>query len=503
MGSTGMVCLTLEGEPGIGKTRLLLAIEQLAQAHGSAALAVTADEEIRGPFLVARGIFTSPVAVETAKDSPAEIALRRVCDALSSVDDPSLDSLAPDQKLVRVFDLAAVALRTLTAQRPLAILVDDLQWADEDSIRPIRYAVRTLGSSPIVLVLASRSDEIAFVNEAVTLLADTERMGLLRRLKIGRFTQLESTEFLRQVLGGDINLPSAAAMHAQAEGVPFILAEQVSAYRDAGMIQQIDGAWTLARNAEKLLPSAVRTVIQRRTAHLPEETKTTLAEAAILGRTFSLRDVHDAKARLDGMTLDSQKLTEALAPAVAAGLLIQHPQDSAADYSFYHDRLREYAADTLLQARRRSIHRAIVQMLMAGGEPTPESLPLIAYHALAAERSDLCAEVSVAAARSALEAHAPEEVLRLCEQAQTGRHRLTGPHGPAPAARRRTDHAEAPRTAAPIPRATLGPRGSHRDIRGHGHAPARGAVRKNRCIVEGRRHSSRTPRKAGIADAPH
>src|SRR5690606_25210781 len=156
--------------------------------------------------------------------------------------------------------LAAMALHALAAKRPLALLVDDLQWADEDSLRLLRYLVRTGAASPILLVLATRPDETASVHEAVTLLADLDRLGILERLRLSRFSQLESTELLQQVLGGQVNLQTAAVMHAQSEGVPFILAEQANAYREAGLVQQIDGVWTLARNAQRLLPSAVRTL---------------------------------------------------------------------------------------------------------------------------------------------------------------------------------------------------------------------------------------------------
>src|SRR5262249_6827869 len=160
----------------------------------------------------------------------------------------------------------------------------DLHWADEDSLRLLRYVVRADAASHIFLGLAMRGDEIAFAGEAVTLLADMERMGILRRLKVGRFSQVESRELLQQVLGGPVDPAGAATMHAQAEGVPFILAEQAHTYRESGLIQQIDGVWTLAPHANRLLPSAVKTLIQRRTAHLPDETKACLAEAAILGR---------------------------------------------------------------------------------------------------------------------------------------------------------------------------------------------------------------------------
>ncbi len=58
--SSRLAAVTLEGEPGIGKTRLLLAAAELASAAGFACVAITADEEIRGPFLVARSLFASP-----------------------------------------------------------------------------------------------------------------------------------------------------------------------------------------------------------------------------------------------------------------------------------------------------------------------------------------------------------------------------------------------------------------------------------------------------------
>ena len=414
----GLTCLAIEGEPGIGKTRLVVSIEELSRQDGFAAVAVTADEEIRGPFLLARSIFGSLDMVDVIASAAAKHAIQRVVEALSDMDDPSLQSLAPDRKLLRVFDLAAVALRAIAAGQPVAVLIDDVQWADEDSLRMLRYIIRTNPQGHILIVLASRADEIAFVNEAVTLLADVDRMGFLRRIKLRRFTQLESTEFLQQVLGGRINLSSAAVMHAQAEGVPFILAEQAQTYRDAGLIQQIDGTWTLGRNAERLLPSAVHPLIQRRAARLPEATRVCLAEAAVLGRSFSLRDLRDMKVRLGDEVRETQPLAEALAPAVAAGLLNQDASASAADYRFTHDRVREYAAATLTSVRRRALHDAVVQLLTADSGSRPESWPLVAQHALAAGRNELAARASIEAARIALHANAPEEVLRLVSLAQ-------------------------------------------------------------------------------------
>ncbi len=214
----GLAAVTLEGEPGIGKTRLLLAATQMAADRGFISVAVSADETLRGPFLLMRSILSSPGATEAAEGTDAEPVLRRALQALSGRGDASLETLPADQKLLRQFDLTALALRALALIRPVALFADDIQWADEDSLRALRYAVRTDAASPIFLLLAMRPEETAVLTEAVNLIADMERIGLIRRLRLDRFTPAETAAFLRQHLGGPVDVNGAATIHAQAEG---------------------------------------------------------------------------------------------------------------------------------------------------------------------------------------------------------------------------------------------------------------------------------------------
>ena len=425
-----LTALTVEGEPGIGKTRLLLAAREIAMTRGFLTIAVGADEELRGPFLLARSILGSPEVSEAVSGSASEQAILAAGAALGGRDDPAFAGMSSDQRLLRSFDLATMAVRALTAGQPLALLIDDMQWADEDSLRLLRYVIRTEGASPIFLMFSIRPEELATLTEAVTLIADMERMRVIRRLKLARFSVVETSEFLRQVLGGQVDPTTASTIHGQAEGVPFIVEEIARAYREAGMLAQGGGdTWALGRNAERLAPSAVRTLIQRRAAHLPVESKTALAEAALMGRNFSLKDLREVRLRIGegGSDGDAVALGDLMAPAVAAGLLVQQPEDSPADYSFPHEQVREFAADTLAPARRREIHGAIVQLLLTG-EPAPETLPLLAHHARAAGDAQVCVRFSIDAAAAALAAHAPEEVLRVVEialpQAATPQERL-------------------------------------------------------------------------------
>ena len=452
--SAHLAAVTLEGEPGIGKTRLLLAAAALASASGFTCVAITADEEIRGPFLVARSLFASSSVQTTAAGTPAEAAVRRVVEAISGRDEPGFEMLSPDAKLLRAFDLAGVAISTLAGMRPLALLIDDVQWADDDTLRLLRYVVRSDADRPIFLFLTIRPDEFASVTEAVNFVADMERMGLVRRLRPGRFGAVETAELLKRVLGGPVEATSAAAMHVQSEGVPFIVEELARTHREAGTLQQVDGEWRLGRNAARLVPSAVRTLIDRRAARLPAGTRAALGDAAILGRSFSLRDLRAIRERIGVGELaggsathddDGDSLADDLGPAVRAGLLLPQAQGEPADYTFTHEQVRQFAASQLSAARRRQVHAAVIDLLLDGGDPAPAGLPMLAQHALAAGDTARAGRFSIDAATAALGSNAPEEALRLVEQAlpvvssPTDRRTLLATRDDAFAALRRTD----------------------------------------------------------------
>ncbi|MBI3745477.1 MAG: AAA family ATPase [Chloroflexi bacterium] len=438
-----LAAVTLEGEPGIGKTRLLLAAAEQASASGFTGIAITADEEIRGPFLVARSLFAAAAIRDTAAGTPAEAAVARVVEAISGRDERGFETLTPDAKLLRAFDLAGIAVAALAEVRPLAILIDDVQWADDDTLRLLRYMVRSDADRPIFLFLTIRPDEFATVTEAVNFVADMERMGLVRRLRPGRFSSVETAELLKRVLGGPCDPVSAAAMHVQSEGVPFIVEELARTHREAGTLQQVDGEWRLGRNAARLVPSAVRTLIDRRAARFPARTRAVLGDAAILGRSFSLRDLRAIRARIGegdvgptaaapagpagpgvagegaptGLDDGVDQLAVDLAPAVRAGLLLSQAHGEPADYTFTHEQVRQFAAGQLSAARRRQVHAAVVDLLLEGGDPAPAGLPMLAQHALAAGDTGRAARFSIDAATAALASNAPEEALRLVEQA--------------------------------------------------------------------------------------
>src|SRR5207244_12539548 len=105
---------------------------------------------------------------------------------------------------------------------------------------------------------------------------------------------------------------------------------------------------------------------------------------------FSLKDLQAVRTELGDPSVEADQLAEALAPAVTAGLLNQHQAGAPADYSFTHEQVRQFALESLSPPRRRAIHSAGVRRPTATGEPSVESLPLLAHHAAMAGDTERC-----------------------------------------------------------------------------------------------------------------
>jgi DNA-binding CsgD family transcriptional regulator/tetratricopeptide (TPR) repeat protein len=300
------------------------------------------------------------------------------------------------------------------------LLFDDIQWADDDSLKLIRYLVRTSSLDPIFLMLSSRPEPGASVTPGTTLLADLERMRLVRRLRLERFNRMQTQELLRQLLGGPVSPETAAALHERGEGVPFFMVEFTQAFREAGLLQEVGGSWKISMGARSPVPASVQILIERRLAQLSASSRAVLADAAILGRRFRVADLAHVEAAVEeGAARPGPAALESLlAPALRLNLLSELSEGAAYDYEFTHDEVRSALTAAETRQRRRTVHAAIVEMLAASTEGTAPNLSALAHHSLEAGNHEQGIRFSIEAARAALQAHAPEEAIRAIDAAR-------------------------------------------------------------------------------------
>jgi class 3 adenylate cyclase/tetratricopeptide (TPR) repeat protein len=416
-GGSGLRAVVLEGEAGIGKTRLLEAAIDVGVNAGTPffPLQVSADEELRGPFLLFRSLLSSPRVAAMAREVMALEPLDRARDAISGGAGGQGSGLSPQEQMLRIFDEVASAIAAISRERPVALLFDDLQWADEDSIQLIRYLVRTLPTAPIFLLITIRPYAGSSTG-AGKLIADLDRMRVTQVLRLDRLSRPETAELIQTILGSPVDDQTLHSLHARSEGVPFFIEELVRAYREADALQLMDGTWTMTRLSGSAVPSSVQSLIERRLAQLSDECRGLLADAGALGRRFRLADLAPVLAKIrHEEERPAWELAEDLDMAVRYGLLVEEADSADYDFSFSHDQIRASLLDGLPRRRQQAIHAAIAEMLEArGGEA---ELPMLAYHWMKAGDMSKAVANTLAAARSALAVSAPEESIRLIDGA--------------------------------------------------------------------------------------
>ena len=413
--SAGLRAVVLEGEAGIGKTRILDAAADLAVSTETSfwVLEVSADEELRGPFLLFRSLLSSPRTTAIAQQARALEQLDRAQEAVSGRA-PRTEGLSPQEQMLRTFDEVASACLALSRERPLALLFDDLQWADDDSIQLIRYLVRTLGSGPVFLLVSLRPYSDSASGAAGKLIADLDRMRTTQVLRLQRLSRSQTGELIQSLLGAPVDEAVVASFHARSEGVPFFIEEFARAYREAEALQLMDGKWTMTRLSGPAVPSSIQSLIERRLAQLSEEDRSLLSEAGVLGRRFILADLAPVLARVHDVTPKPEwQLGEDLQRAVDLGLIVEEPEESRYDFSFSHDQIRTSLVGSISKQKKRSIHAAIVDWLAKEGGR--ENLSMLAYHALEAGDEPAAVATALEAARAALAVSAPEEAVRLID----------------------------------------------------------------------------------------
>ncbi|HSJ71437.1 MAG TPA: AAA family ATPase, partial [Acidimicrobiia bacterium] len=411
---SGLRAVVLEGEAGIGKTRMLEVTVDLAATSDTPlfTLDVAADEELSGPYLLFRSLLGSQRTATVAREAMALEPLDRAQDAISGRSGDG-EGLSPQERMLRIFDEVASAVSAITRVRPVALLFDDLQWADEDSIQMIRYLVRTLPTAPIFLLITVRASSES--SGAGKLIADLDRMRVTQVLRLERFTRVETAEFLENVLGSPVDEQTVQSLHARSEGVPFFIEELARAYREADALQLMDGTWMMTRLSGPTVPSSIQSLIERRLAQLSGDCRELLADAGVLGRRFKLSILAPvlAKVRREDEKPDWE-LAEDLDSAVRLGLIVEESGDAEYDFTFSHDQIRASLLDDMPRRRQQAIHGAITEILSS--QEGDVDLSMLAYHAMQSGNNHEAVSSAVAAAKAALGASAPEESIRLIDR---------------------------------------------------------------------------------------
>lgn len=279
----------VEGPAGIGKTRLLAEARSFGAEQGALVLTARSSQlEQQYGFGAVRQLFEALVT------DPGLGAARLAGAAASASTVFDVDALSPqaspDTTLGILHGLYWLTVN-LSAERPLILALDDVQWCDGGSLRFLAYLVRRLEGLPILLVATLRTGG-SYIDEA--LLAELATDANTVQIRPSALTQDGVGELARQRLGEDADGRFIAACHRTTSGNPLLLRQLLRALQIEGVRPDAAHVDTVTAIGSR----AVSSLVLRRLAGLPRATTATARAVAVLGDGATLPTV----AALAGLT---------------------------------------------------------------------------------------------------------------------------------------------------------------------------------------------------------
>ncbi len=267
-GHGGLVLLG--GEAGIGKTAI---VEEFALQIGRTGVVPLSGACIEGaspsPYSLWRGVLT-----------PAE----RVAGARRSFwpDDHEMEFL-PDQ--VALFSIVLDRVRELSRQRPSLLILEDIHWADRESLELLRFLGRVGRELSLLIVCTYRSDEVTTGHVLYDTILHLVREARAERIDLRRFSDASIREVIqtRYSLELDDEDRLVQELFKRTDGNPFFIVELLRSMEMAGLIAFQDGRWRLGSLETVDVPLLVRQLVDSRFLRLDATARSALQIASVIG----------------------------------------------------------------------------------------------------------------------------------------------------------------------------------------------------------------------------
>ena len=339
--------LVIAGEAGVGKSRLLR--EAAAEAGRRHTHVLTGRAVERGRPLAFRPI-TEALFSHLRRSGPPplpELAPFR----------PLLGRLVPDwhlpgespgeETLVAMGEAVLRLLGAVGGSGGCVLLLEDLQWADTETIEVVEYLADNTAEAPILILVSIRSDRPSTALSCVRTLA-TRRSASIVELR--RLTPEEVVSVAAACLQSSIPDELADVLVARADGLPFLVEELLAAMVQAGDLRETTDGWVLARSRGLTVPATFVETVRRRLEAAPGS-RDLLGAAALLGRSFDWRLL----AEMSGQ--DEPTVVSGLRRAVDAQLLVVETSEAGPSFRFRHALTREAVEAELLPPERTALAR--------------------------------------------------------------------------------------------------------------------------------------------------
>jgi hypothetical protein len=326
---------------------------------------------------------------------------------------PPAAALTPDDERFRLQDAVAQLVLGLADEALVVLVLDDLHWADRDSLRLLRHVARFVRRARLLLVGTYRDVEVDRGHPLADTLAMLRHEVEYTRVSLTGWTVAETAAYLGELAGQELPQGFVRRVQEEAAGSPFYTGQIFRHLVESGTIVDRDGSWSTDGSLQELgIPEGVRQVVGRRLAHLSEATGGLLRQAAALSGSCGFELL------LAPSGLDEPRLLDCLDEALAAGLIRAVPGQGET-YEFAHTLVRHTLYDELSPSRRLRLHRRLAEVLEATAGDQAAAEIAAQYHASAGlPGAEQGLPYALRAADQAQARYAPEQAVALLRLAR-------------------------------------------------------------------------------------
>lgn len=373
--------LILEGDAGIGKTRLAEELLAFARSRGARVLTARCYEgEAQLAYMPVITALRAAMAQPDEAESLAALPDSWLSEATRLLPElaalrpglpppPPLDNPGAQTRFLEGIRQLFLALCTgehagNSAKSPGVLFFDDLHWADGATLEWLGYVMRRIHEQPLCLLVTWRGKQPFRGTPLHQLFMETQRSGNATVLLLSRLNPSSVRELIQAVGAVQANGNFVDHLYAETEGIPFFLVEYLTAI-EKGVLNAEQGDWSLT--------GGIRDLLHSRLSAVSEIDWQLLQTGAIIGRSFDFDTLRETSGRSEDETVT------ALEDLIGQGLVEEvQGRANAHDlaYDFSHEKLRTLIYDETSLARRRLLHRRVAETLAGHTRESRERGPL-------------------------------------------------------------------------------------------------------------------------------
>ncbi len=406
--------VALQGEAGVGKTRLMQELAVYSQSKNAVVLSGSASEDglpyapwieitrqyiAQAPGELLRRLL-GPNASELVKLVP-DIAAK-----LGTI--PPSKALGEQQDKMRFYEAVTQFFIAICKDAPLLLQFDDTQYIDQASLDLLEYFVRSTSNLRVLTVCSVPAEhELESSSRLEQTIMKFNKQRLLETVTVKNLNNEDTANLIKQVFGEQtVSSEFADLIYHRTGGNPFFVEEVLRSLVEDGTIFRTEKGWDRKPIQEITIPKSVKNALKSRLTKLDPETLNVLTTASIIGPEFSLDILREVTQTQEDTLLDRLEM------AITAGLVAEVPKRKDL-FRFADSRIRDVLLDDIIQSRRIRRHVKIAEaMLKVYSKNLESQAEALAYHFSECGDARRSIEYSVMAGNRNKSIHAYEQAIK-------------------------------------------------------------------------------------------